>query len=112
MWAHRVARSVHCVAIREWCILFANGAAGSQTLADEGDEMQTQWQQAEGQRHILAADSVRLIEPGTPVRTMCGRRVTPYESDIPELGGNWFDRTCLDCEAAWFAADAANGGQS
>jgi hypothetical protein len=70
------------------------------------------WQQAEGRRHILATDCApQVIEPGKTFLTLCGKHVTPARADIIELGGLWFDGTCMVCEAAWFAADAAKGGK-
>jgi hypothetical protein len=56
------------------------------------------WQQAEGSRHAL--DGLAPAEDASFV-ALCGAEVTVRREDIPELGGHWFDPTCLSCEGAW-----------
>lgn len=56
------------------------------------------WQPAEGRRH---ATRQPLPRPGVAFTTLCGLNVTPQDQDFVELGGNWLDPTCWDCDKAW-----------
>lgn len=58
------------------------------------------WQQAEGRRHALDG---RAPGAGEAFTALCGTDVTVEREDIPDLGGHWFDPTCLDCETVWLA---------
>jgi hypothetical protein len=58
------------------------------------------WQQAEGRRHALEG---RAPAEGGAFTALCGTDVTVERDDILELGGHWFDPTCLTCENAWLA---------
>lgn len=57
-----------------------------------------QWQQGEGLRHALEG---RAPAEGASFVALCGSTVSVAREDIPELGGHWFDPTCLPCERAW-----------
>jgi hypothetical protein len=37
------------------------------------------------------------LPPDKPFEAMCGATVTPKQSDIIDLGGHWFDPTCVEC---------------
>lgn len=41
--------------------------------------------------------------PDESFRTLCGLDVTVARADVPQLGGRWFDATCLRCEKVWLA---------
>jgi hypothetical protein len=58
------------------------------------------WQQAEGRRHALEG---RAPDEGGSFTTLCGDEVTVQRADIIELGGHWFDPTCVSCDSAWRA---------
>jgi hypothetical protein len=60
--------------------------------------MMLHWQQAEGKRHAMVG---LTPPPGGSFQTLCGTEVTVRRKDILELGGHWYDPTCLGCEAAW-----------
>ncbi len=57
------------------------------------------WQQAEGKRHAL--EGPFAPRPEETFTTLCGVEVTVAVSDVPQLGGRWFDSTCLSCRAEW-----------
>jgi len=56
------------------------------------------WQQAEGRRHAL--DGPTPAE-GKSFVALCGNQVVVRREDVLDLGGHWFDPTCLLCENAW-----------
>lgn len=57
------------------------------------------WQQAEGKRHAL--DGPFAPRPEETFSTLCGTEVTVACTDIPQLGGHWFDPTCPECAEEW-----------
>lgn len=59
------------------------------------------WQQAEGRRHAL--EGAFPPRPDERFTTLCGDEVTVTVRDVPQLGGHWFDPTCIECRAVWLA---------
>jgi hypothetical protein len=59
------------------------------------------WQQAEGKRHAL--EGPFAPRPEESFVALCGVEVTVAVADVPELGGNWFDPTCVPCSSAWLS---------
>ncbi|WP_033290609.1 zinc finger protein [Amycolatopsis jejuensis] len=57
------------------------------------------WQQAEGKRHAL--EGPFAPRPEETFTALCGAEVTVARSDVPQLGGHWFDPTCPECAAEW-----------
>lgn len=62
-------------------------------------DLMLRWQQAEGKRHAL--DGPFPPRPEEQFVTLCGEEVTVAVRDVPQLGGNWFDPTCVECESVW-----------
>jgi len=62
-------------------------------------DVMLRWQQAEGKRHAL--DGPFAPRPEEQFVTLCGKKVTVAVRDVPQLGGNWFDPTCAECESVW-----------
>ncbi|MEC3982242.1 zinc finger protein [Amycolatopsis sp. H20-H5] len=59
------------------------------------------WQQAEGKRHAL--DGPFAPRPEETFHALCGDDVTVARHDVTQLGGRWFDPTCLPCEVVWLS---------
>jgi hypothetical protein len=59
-----------------------------------------QWQRAEGRKHALER---RAPTDSGAFVALCGSDATVQRQDIPELGGHWFEPTCMSCESAWRA---------
>ncbi|MFI5610568.1 zinc finger protein [Amycolatopsis sp. FDAARGOS 1241] len=59
------------------------------------------WQQAEGKRHAL--EGPFAPRPEESFVALCGVEVTVTVTDVPELGGNWFDPTCVRCSTTWLS---------
>lgn len=57
------------------------------------------WQQAAGRRHAytVTATQTAHIQPNAEFETLCGKTVTPKQSDVIDCGGHWFDPTCTVC---------------